>query len=206
MVLTFDEAIERLTDRAAPRRLSGARRLRRLADPAAGPVLLDALRREVDGPRTWETLYNLVMALGSCDHRATVPYLYELARHPFTATAVHTAVGDALVRLDREHHDDPGPIHRCLDTGNESLLDGAFRAMAMLRMVPDDAAIGRILDFLAPRPSEDGLRFWPAVAAAGWQGEAVRAFLTGCAAGPREDVVEAAAYSLTGRYKTYRHL
>ncbi|MEV6868526.1 barstar family protein [Streptosporangium subroseum] len=42
-------------------------------------------------------------------------------------------------------------------------------------MVPDDKTIRRILDSLAPRLPEDGLRFWPAAAAAGWQGQPTRA-------------------------------
>ncbi|MFC7646204.1 hypothetical protein ACFQX6_40650 [Streptosporangium lutulentum] len=206
MALTFGEAIGRLADRAAARRQSGAKRLQKLADPEAGLALLEALRREIEGPRAWETLYHLVMALGACDHRAAVPYLYELARHPLKATTVYTAIGDALVRLDSEDDNDSTPILWCLNTGNDRLVDGAFRAMAILRMVPDDKTIGRILDFLAPRLPEDGLRFWPAVAAAGWQGPPVHAFLTTCATGSREDVAEAAAASLTGKYKAYRHL
>jgi hypothetical protein len=62
------------------------------------------------------------------------------------------------------------------------------------------------LDFVADREPQDGLRFWPAAAAAGWDGAKVKAFLFQCANGPRHDVAEAAKASLDGKYKTYRPL
>ncbi|SDL18963.1 hypothetical protein [Nonomuraea jiangxiensis] len=62
------------------------------------------------------------------------------------------------------------------------------------------------LNFLAERTPYDGLRFWPAAAAAGWNGSRIKAFLTACASSPREDVADAAKASLEGRYKTYQPL
>ncbi|MEV6973227.1 hypothetical protein [Kitasatospora sp. NPDC093806] len=69
MASTLDKAVEQLGHRLSPKRRSAATRLRRLADPAAGPPLLEALEREVRDSRTWETQYQMVMALGMCGHR-----------------------------------------------------------------------------------------------------------------------------------------
>ncbi|MFC9288738.1 hypothetical protein ACFT0E_19100, partial [Streptomyces sp. NPDC057052] len=99
MPLTVDEAVARLGHRLSPERRSAARRLRRLADPAAGPSLLEALRREVHDPRTWKTQYEMAMALGMCGHRPALGFLRELARRPHEATMVYAALGDAVVRL-----------------------------------------------------------------------------------------------------------
>ena len=44
--------------------------------------------------------------------------------------------------------------------GNDKLTDGALRAMAMLRMVPDDETIAALIDLVARRSRDDGLRFW----------------------------------------------
>ncbi|MFE9458782.1 HEAT repeat domain-containing protein [Streptomyces californicus] len=194
-MLTSEEAIGRLGDRSSAKRRAAAKRLGRLADPAAGPALLHALRREILDRRTWETQYEMVMALGACGHRPAAPFLMEQARRALDDTALYTALGDAIVRLRAAGEGVSPAVRWCLD-GSPLLTDGALRAVALLRAVPDPETVDQVLDVLAPLSPYDGLRFWAAVAAAGWPGERVRFFLETCAAGPRADVAEAAAASL----------
>ena len=206
MPLELAEAIAQLTDARSPRRRAAAKRLRALADPAAGPPLLSALEREILDRRTWETQYQMIMAVATCGHQPALPLLRELALKPFDATMVYVALGDGIVRLGRDYPNDPAPVDWCLATGNDMLADGALRAVAMLRLTLDAFAIARILNFVSARDPYDGLKFWPAAAAAGWNGRRVKAFLNRCATSPRKDVAEAAKASLQGRYKTYRPL
>ncbi|MFH9355612.1 HEAT repeat domain-containing protein [Kitasatospora sp. NPDC017646] len=205
MALTLDEAVVQLGHRLSPKRRSAASRLRRLADPAAGPSLLEALQREVRDARTWETQYQMVMALGTCGHRPALGVLRYLARAPFEATMVYVALGDAIIRLSAPE-DTADSVRWCLDTGTPMLADGALRAVAMQRLSLDTATIDHVLDFLSPLDPNDGLRFWAAAAAAGWTGPRVSKFLQGCAAGPRADVANAATSSLQGEYQTYSPL
>ncbi|MFD7963504.1 HEAT repeat domain-containing protein [Streptomyces zaomyceticus] len=202
-MLTRDEAVAQLDDKASRKRRAAAKRLRSLAATSAGPSLLRALEREVRDPRTWETQYEMVMALGACDHRPAVPFLSDLAQRRLDAETVYAALGDSIVRLRGADEGTSAPVRWCLDSGTWSLADGALRAVAMLRSVPDPETVDHILDFLEPLESYDGLRFWAAAAAAGWPGERVRAFLETCAAGPRQDVAAAASSSLEGTYQTY---
>ncbi|MGT2532731.1 HEAT repeat domain-containing protein [Streptomyces nojiriensis] len=204
--MTLDEAVVQLDDRSSAKRRAAAKRLRKLAVAAAGPPLLRALQREVLDLRTWETQYQMVMALGACDHRPAVQFLNELAQRPLEATSVYVALGDSIVRLRGADEGVSTPLRWCLDSGTPTLADGALCAVAMLRAVPDPETVDYVLDFLAPLHSHDGLRFWAAAAAAGWPGERVRAFLEECVAGPRTDVADAAATSLEGKYQTYRPL
>ncbi|MEU2528951.1 hypothetical protein ACIQGA_17140 [[Kitasatospora] papulosa] len=74
----------------------------------------------------------------------------------------------------------------------------------MLRLALDEETVTDVLDFVEARSPQDGIYFWPAVAAAGWSGQRVHAFLTSCVSGPRSDVAEAATSSLAGSYGTYR--
>ncbi|WP_329275132.1 HEAT repeat domain-containing protein [Streptomyces sp. NBC_00691] len=205
-MLTLDAALVQLDHRASAKRRAAAGRLRRLAVTTAGPSLLRALRREVLDPRTWETQYEMVMALGACDHRPAVPFLSELAQRPMEHTSVYAALGDSIVRLRGAEEGVSAPVRWCLSLGTPQLTDGALRAVAMLRAVPDPETVDLVLDRLVPLRPHDGLRFWAAAAAAGWPGERVRAFLESCAAGPRTDVADAAATSLEGTYQTYRPL
>ncbi|MER7770771.1 HEAT repeat domain-containing protein [Kitasatospora sp. NPDC096140] len=205
MALTLDQSVEQLGDRQSAKRRSAARRLRRLAQPVAGPPLLEALEHEVQDRRTWETQYEIVMALGMCDHRPALGPLRELARASFDATMVYVALGDAIVRLSTPEDTDDA-LRWCLNSGTPSLADGALRAVAMQRLHLDAQTIDHLLDCLGPLEPNDGLRFWAAAAAAGWSGPRVREFLEACAAGPRADVADAAASSLQGKYQTYRPL
>ena len=195
-----------LSGKRSPKRRSGAKRLRKLRDPAAGPALLQALQQEVRDSRTWETQYQMIMALGECGYRPALPYLQTLAAQPFEATMVYVALGDAIVRLGRVYADDPQPVLALMRTGNDMLIDGAFRAVAMLHLKLDADAVEQIVGFVASRSLQDGLRFWVAAAAAGWSGPSVAAFLEACATGPRQDVQRAALASQQGKYLQWNPL
>ena len=199
-------ALALLSDKRSPKRRSGAKRLRKLRGPTAGPAFLQALQQEVRDPRTWETQYQMIMALGECGYRPALPYLQTLVAQPFEATMVYVALGDAIVRLGRADADDPQPVLALMRTGNDMLIDGAFRAVAMLHLKLDAAAVEHIVGFVAGRSPQDGLRFWVAAAAAGWSGPSVAAFLEACATGPRQDVQRAALASQQGTYLQWNPL
>lgn len=202
MALSFADAIGRLDDKRSAQRRSGAKRLRKLGDPAAGPALTAAIDREMADPRTWETQYQMIMALGACGYKEAVPTLQKLAQRQLEHLAVYTALGHAVVQLSSE---DGGAqaLRWCLDTQNPELLNGALRATATLRLFPDEKTISLVVGHVERTGPYDGLRFWAAVAAAGWAGRQVETFLKNCAAGPRDDVAQAATSSLRREYASY---
>jgi hypothetical protein len=200
------EAIQQLAASASAKRRAAAKRLRRLKDATAGPALLTALQQEVQDPRTWETQYHMIMALGESDYRPALSYLRQLAAQSFDATMVYVALGDAILRLARQFPDDASPALDLIPTGNPMLIDGAFRAIAMLRLRPPPDAIGAIVDFVAPLPTSHHLRFWVAAAAPGWDHPKVMTFLQACVAGDRDDVRTAATAALQKKYLTWRPL
>jgi hypothetical protein len=132
--------------------------------------------------------------------------LHMLAHEMFEATMVLVAVGDAFVRLRRSSDSDPAPLFEMFAVKNdESLLDGALRAMAMLHMSFDPEATAWILNRVTARKSE-GLRFWAAAACPGWSGAAVDHFLDQCLLGTREDVRSAAADAKLKKYRKWHPL
>lgn len=187
-------------------RRAAAKRLRRLKDPAAGPALLDALRQELQDPRTWETQYQMIMALGESAYAPALPYLWELAGRHFEATMLYVALGDAIVRLGRGAEHDPAPVLALVRTSNAMLIDGAFRAVAMLRLTFDPQTTEAIINYAAGLAPDEGDRFWVAAAAAGWRGDSVDRFLADCAASPREDIRTAAVSAQQGKYRRWRPL
>jgi HEAT repeat protein len=187
-------------------RRAAAKHLRKLKDPALGPDLLDALRRELADPAAWEGQYHLIMALGEAGYTQALPYLRELSVQDFEATMLYVALGDAIVRLGRSSENDPTLVLDIMATGNRMLTDGAFRAVAMLRLTLDQPAVDAIVAHVSDLDLTDGLRFWVVAAAAGWSGPAVERFLGECSRSPREDVRTAATASLQGKYRRWRPL
>jgi HEAT repeat protein len=200
------DLIARLGTKISRDRRRAAKGLRRLRDPTAGPALLAALQKEIQDPRAWETQYQLIMAVGESGYRPAVPNLWALAGETFEATMVYVAIGDAIVRLGRETADDAAPVLAVMKTGNPMLIDGAFRAVAMMRLRLNPPALGGIIDYAASLAPDHYNRFWVAAAAPGWEHPKLAAFLAACAVGPREDVRKAARAAQEKRYLTWRPL
>lgn len=137
----MNEIMEQLRDKKSQKRRSAAKKLRKLKDINAGPYLLAALENELNDERTWETQYQMIMAIGECDYKPALPFLNGLVKQDNKATMLYVAIGDAIVRLSTENERDTATIFKLIDIGNEALIEGAFRAMAMLKMIPGDSEI-----------------------------------------------------------------
>ncbi|GII90469.1 hypothetical protein [Sinosporangium siamense] len=205
--VSVGDLISQLDDRSARSRRSAAEKLRRLKDPIAGPALLDALGREIENPRTWETQYQLTMALGSCMYDQALDFLRgAVQRRAPVAAFVQTAIGDAVVRLGEHRGDASTQVQWCLATEIDAVMDGAFRAVAILKINLNDDMVRSVIAAVSGRELYDGLRFWPIVASTGWEGGLVREFLVQSASSPRSDISDAAKNSLSGVLIDYDYL
>ncbi len=200
----IDPLIRLLSDKASARRRSAAKRLRKLKDPKAGPALLAALENEVRDPRTWETQYHMIMAIGESGCVQAVPFLRRLSTKQLEPMVL-TALGDALVRLGRSSEDDPTPLMELLETNNLPLVEGGIRAVAMLHLKPTPDAVHCIINY-ASRPGNEQVRFWVAAAAPGWAGPEVETFLREGAHDHLADTTEAAEAALQKKYLTWHPL
>ena len=205
MSSSLEPLLEDLRAKQSAKRRAAAKKLRRLAHAEAGPHLLAALKAEVSDPRTWETQYQMVMALGECGYAESSPFIEELSLRQFEATMIYVAIGDVLVRLSSGSK--ITTIISLIDQArHRMLIDGALRAMAMLRLVPTEAEILRITAYAATLPGNDGNRFWIIAACPGWPAKATEQFLTDCAEADRPDFQEALLLAKSGKYKTWRPL
>lgn len=199
-------AIEQLGHALSAKRRSAAKALRKLQDPSAGPALLQSLQDELRDARTWETQYQMVMALGACRYVPALPFLQELARRDFEATMVYIAIGDALLRLATSDDASWQTLTDLLQTGNPGLAHGACQAIAMQQLVPPQGVIEQLFTFASRSPLDEsqGLnpRFWIAAAAPGWlaQSPATRPFLQACTLSKNGQLKLAAEAALQGRY------
>jgi HEAT repeat protein len=196
--------MEQLKSRHSPKRRSAALKLRKLGNPAAGLALLDALAKELNDPRTWETQYQMIMALGHSGVIEAIPLLDILAHERFPGrTMVLVAIGDALVRLGRSSDADAGPVLKVLSIANDGLLhDGALRAVAMLRMRFNEAETADIIRVVHAAEVESR-KFWLIAACPGWSGVEVDRFVERCLSSTREDVRAAAADAKLRKYRDW---
>lgn len=149
----------------------------------------------------------MIMAVAESTYREALPFLELLARRPLEATMLYVALGDAIVRLSRSGPSDVTAVLRILrEGGHPMLLDGAFRAMAILHLVPEPSAVAEILDYANRLARDDGLRFWVLAATPGWAGSQVKPFIEACAQSSRPDLQEAASLAQAGKYKVWRPL
>lgn len=194
--------IDMLRDPRSAKRRSAAKKLRAAGQPSLAPALRDALREEVKDRRTWETQYQLVMALAACgtsdEARQVVEALFSLDLEPM----VHLAAGDAAVRL---HWDIDAAVLAALQSDSLARAEGAIRALAMTRSVPSDEVVRSVIAFAAA-PNHQQVRFWVAAAAAGWPPNLVKDFLETCLADASADTRRAAQASLNGRYLRWNPL
>jgi HEAT repeat protein len=202
----LNEIVAQLEDKRSPKRRSAAKKLRKLKDVDAGPSILNALETELKDARTWETQYQMIMAIGECGYKPALPFLNELANKKFEATMVYVAIGDAIVRLSIENEKNAAPIFRVFETGNEMLIDGALRAMAMIRMVPSNSHIEKIINYVAEREMNQGIHIWVLAAAPGWSGLKVEEYLDYCATSSLEEIISAVALARKKKYKKWSPL
>jgi len=156
--------------------------------------------------RTWETQYQMIMAIGECDYKPALPFLNGFLKKDNKATMLYVAIGDAIVRLSTENERDTATIFKLIDIGNEALIEGAFRAMAMLKMIPGDSEIEKIINYVAAKDLNQGIHFWVVAAAPGWSGSIVEECLNYCERSPREEITNAVALARKGKYKKWSPL
>jgi HEAT repeat protein len=202
----MDELIEQLKDKKSSKRRAAAKKLRKKGDPSSGPALLEAFEKEIKDRRTWETQYQIIMAIGECDFKDGLEPLKRYASTELEATMVYVALGDAIVRLSIKSEEDVSPIYEIMKSNNLMLIDGAFRAMAMLRMIPKKEDISKIIGYVSKLDKEHFLRFWVVAASPGWKNEEVSIFIGDCEKAGRADLVLAAELAKKGKYKKWAPL
>lgn len=186
------EALELLQNSKALKRESGAKRLRKLNVPGSGEALLRALQKEMLDKRTWSAQYHLIIAVGVVGYEPALPFLWNLAGQKFDAAILYMALGDAIFRLSLQKQAVAEAWKEVLRTQNPGLLYGALRAIALLKLVPDDEVVKSIIavaeqpefvDGVRGYPGDiTGLRYWVVLASASWKPELRHDFLIRCQA------------------------
>ena len=139
------EALALLSHAHSAKRRAAAKVLRRLRTVAACPALRLALEAELATPRTSETQYHLVMALGGCGCEEAIPLLQSIAGRQ-VEHMVLLAAGDAIARLTPESGRSDA-ILGLMESSSPALAEGGLRAVAMLRWTPPEGTLRAVLTY-----------------------------------------------------------
>lgn len=199
---TVKQLIAQLSNRASTKRQSAAKKLRKLKAKEAGPALLISLKKEIRDKRTWETQYQMAMALGESCYTESLEFLLELSEQELEAPMVYIAIGDAIARLTYFKNGSITGVLSFLDSKSDTplLINGLLRAIALLRLTPSSNDIDQIISY-GNKPEIDGNhRTWIASAAAGWHGSSVELFLNRCVISGNPQTKRAAEAALNKKY------
>jgi hypothetical protein len=141
--------INQLNHKSSPKRRAAAKKLRKLKEYNAGSSLLSALKNEINDKRTWETQYQMIMALGECGYTPSLDFLIDLSERTFEATMIYVALGDSTSRLsilNGKNHNQI-IITALLKKKNPMFIDGVVRSIVMLKLILNEEAIKGLLEY-----------------------------------------------------------
>jgi hypothetical protein len=198
--------IEQLSNKSSSKRRSAAKKLRKLNAIEAGFVLLEALKNELKDKRTWETQYQMIMALGESGYIQCLDFLTDLTKQPFEATMVHTAIGDAITTLEHRRDRQLKSLPDWIEDNKKPLVEGGIRSLAMNKIIPSDTLINKIIKYVQ-KPENSHIDFWTAAASPGWPPNATNKFLEDCLLHSKsEETKKAAKAALNGKYMKWNPL
>lgn len=198
----LSDLTEQLKNKSSAKRRVAAKNLRKLKDSKAGAALLAALIAEVSDKRTWETQYQMIMALGQSGYSESLGVLIDLSNKKFESSMIYIALGDAITTLEVAMDHPNLSLERWIWGDLSDLVQGGLRSLAMNRSVPDNRLIEHIITHVT---KSDGhmSNFWAVAASPGWPSVLSKPFLEAVIENGEyesEDVLKAAKASLRGQY------
>lgn len=135
-----------LHDSKSTKRRSAAKKIGKFKLYVLGDALYNAYMEERNDTRTWETQYEMILALGHIDYKKALPEIEEIVsmRNNNGAAEINAAVR-TFVRLKRKSLNDIKPVLDLLKSDNPNIINGAVSVLTFDDMIPTDKDIRRII-------------------------------------------------------------
>jgi 3'-phosphoadenosine 5'-phosphosulfate sulfotransferase len=191
----LQELIIQLKSSKSTKRRSAAKKLRKIGNEQSCLYLLNALKKEVQNRRAWETQYHMVMAIGQSGCPRQVDELYSLLNLIDLEPMVRVAFADSITRIEGTSNF----LLKAFKQKDIDLVSGALRAMTFEQIkLPIDLA-DDLLNFTLE--FENNLTyFWLAAAAPGCSATKLNKYLKKWSTSDDKDISKAAKASLDNKY------
>ena len=189
-----DPTVELQNPKSSKRR-SAAKKLRKVGNPNSCLALLEALKKEIQNKRTWETQYHMVMAIGQSGCSCQINDLNNLIKLVELEPMVRVALADTITRLEGNSDF----LYRAFELKDINLISGALRAMALEQINLPSDLVDKLIDFTLTIEN-DLSYFWIAAAAPGCESPKLKKYLNQWAKSDNEDISKAAKAALENKY------
>jgi len=172
-----------------------------------GEMLYLKFLEELKYKRHWETHVEMLKALGVIYYKEAKKKIYDICQVNKKHDMLTISAASAFIRIARNDIFDGKPVLELLGFANFSVATGIFSVLGQDKMLPSKSQIDKILNISDNFAYEIGYgdpRYGLAIAAAGWNGEKVKMFLTKCLASQDTGLVYAAKNALEGKYIKHR--
>ncbi len=168
--------------------------------------VIDLLKKEYDKKKSWQFIVEIIDVLGEIKVIEAKDFLYDICKKNSNHDMITSHAATAYCRISRTNINDVSAVLELLTFGGFSVMNGALTSLAIDRIIPnaDETSIilNNVINF-EPKYEKGyiDVRVGLVVAAAGWKGDNVKAFLEDCIQNtPYEPLKKMALMSLKGKY------
>lgn len=137
---------EALTDSKGVSRRNAAKKIGKKKIVELSDDLFNAYEKEIKDIRNWETLSEMIIAMGKIGCDKIIPTLEEIIKENKQYDRITSAAALAYVRLKRKTPNDVIPIISLIHDGKLSVMNGATSALTYDDMIPSDEDIKTLID------------------------------------------------------------
>lgn len=166
------QLIAGLKDAKSSIRRKSAQKLRKLESNEVCDYLKEALLEEI-GKKTWETQYQMVMAIGESQCIDCRESLYQILQSVSIEPMVKMAISDAITRIENS----TAFLIKTISTSNDiDHIEGALRAIVILKLPLPEHIIIYLTNLIEPLQNRD-TKFWLAAGAVTWKSTFLKGYL-----------------------------
>jgi hypothetical protein len=189
------DEIDLLNHPRSNKRKSAAKKLRIHHLKEACESLLDSLKLELKNKNTWETQYQMVMAIGESQCDSAKKELYHLLNNNTMEPMVKLAFADAITRIENNS----GFLTFALNLKDIDLIQGALRGMTFKKIPLPNQILDELINFTLS--FKDNLTcFWIAASAPNCESMKLKSLLEEWSFSTNKDLSKAATESLKNKY------
>mgnify|MGYP000855437001 CR=1 FL=1 len=164
--------------------------------------LLNALTKEIEKPKAWQTQCQLIKAIGVTNCENALPFLKELVDKDHKHTVLYRELAFSILMLENTSTLNLDFLFESIKKGNDLQISGACSAILYKKVIPKQEDIKKIIAGISPYTEDEGIIITPrcyiAAVAYLWPKNEVHDFLESCQKSSFAGLVEIAQDSLLG--------
>ena len=141
--------VDELTSGRTPLVKKAAKKILKGKLKGYGPFLHQALEREMEKPRSWESQMYLLYAMAATDCTEEVPYLKSLLLRDIPTPVTYRSLAVAIAYLENLETENLSFVYESLESNNSSQAAGACAAIYQRKIVLKDDDFNKIMSYVA---------------------------------------------------------